>query len=394
MYAKIAQFLVKEFGDDVLKLVGKAGASALGQKAKQVIATEGGQIATAYAKRALASQSTRNMPKAAFTIYKRVLGTNLLRAATDERYDTGDAFVNSFDATSFIMEGILYSTAAKGATNPLKQKAMQRMGIQNGGMARRIRPYQNAYSSYLDDLVKVEDAKRIFPNLNTVTGELEQGFNMQRKFRDISRKTQLSFMRPQNARQEFAGGFIRGGRNQAVGTEIFRTLTAKPQFSRAAWGTNLVQNMDELYLPTTSAGSTFQKAYMALRSFDVLTVKKNVYGGYSRLKRNYIFQDLKAIKQIDNISPQQKIMMAGRSLGITPAKAGRLAGNHTVRQIYLRTGEDERMRGAYIEANSNKSSSVANSGAGQQQRSNGPVQVKGYYRDGFYVKPHTRSPRN
>lgn len=310
--------------------------------------------------------------KASWTIYKRVLGQNLLRAATDERYDVWDAAQNSFSTSSWITESILLSAGSKALTQPVRDAAKRTfLGEGTGAFKSAM---QGKYTSYVDDLLKVERAKSNFPTLNMATGEILPKRTAGMAFADISRKAQLSVMQPQSSAQQFLGGVLKGATNQGIATQVFRGLTGHEHLTRMAWATKYVQNLDELYLPTTSATSTFQKAYLGLRAFDVSTVTKNAYGSYSRLNRKNLLLGAKS-----SIGHKNRLLKLAQNT-FSYEGAGRLAGSLAMRQLLIATGEDDRMRDAYIEANKTKSESNA-----------GLVTVSGYYRNGHYVHKYDRT---
>lgn len=309
--------------------------------------------------------------KASWTVYKRILGQNLLRAATDEHYDVMDAAQNSFSTSSWITESILMSASSKAFTQPLRDTAKRTLigessGAFKAGLSAR-------YTSYVDDLLNVERAKSNFPTLNMQTGEILAKRTPGMVFADISRKAQISALSPQNNAQRFLGGVLKGATNQGVATQVFRGLTGHEHLTRMAWATKYVQNLDELYLPTTTATSDFQKAYLGLRAFDVSTVTKNAFGSYSRLNRKNLLMGAKS-----SIGHKNRLLKLAQNT-FSYEGAGRLAGSLAMRQLLIATGEDDRMKEAYIHANKTKSESNA-----------GLVTVSGYYRNGHYVRKHDR----
>lgn len=309
------------------------------------------------------------LAKASWTIYKRVLGQNLLRAATDKQYTIEDAAQNSFSTSSWITESILLTASSKALTQPVRDAAKRKLVGQGPGLLKES--FQQKYTSYVDDLLKVERAKSNFPTLNTKTGELMKTRSAGMLLSDIGRKAQLSVLSPQSTSQQFFGSALRGAGNQAVGTVVFRSLIGRDHLSRMAWGTKYVQNLDELYLPTTTANSAYQNAYLGLRSFDVATVQKNSFGTYNRLNRKNLLMGAKS-----SIGHSNRLKRLAQNT-FTPQGLGRLTGNMAMRQLLIATGEDERMQEAYKRANSKDSNGSL-------------VTISGYYRNGHYVESYTR----
>lgn len=357
---------------------GGTAAAAESSVLARLTAASGTSRAAGYAANVLESLNESKLARSSWTIYKRILGQNLLRATFDKRYDVSDAARDSFSTSSWITESILLTNTSKAAFQPLTNAAKARLGLVGessflNGVKNRL---AGGTASHVSMLLEMEKARKLYPTLNFVTGEIESRKTYASLLNDISRKAQLTALSPTTPAEQFFNGIVKGGVNQFAGTFVFRNLVGRPHISRAAWATNYVQNLDELYLPTTQADAPFQKAFLALRSFDVLTAQQDRYGSYRRLNRRVLY---------NNIKSTQGHAYRLRKLAtntITPNKIGRLTGNLAMRQMLIATGEDERMGIAYAKANSQKKHTHA-----------GTVNVSGYYRDGHWVKPHTRSER-
>lgn len=329
MWPRLAMMLEEKFGPMVARFVAS--------KAGRVIA---GEVEKAG--------GAKMLSKSYATIYKRIGARNLRKAALSGSFNSLDALRGTTSTTNWIVKRIATAEYLK---------SYRTLAIN------RFATTRNAKLAF--------DARRAISK-EKYSNLLTNAIANQSYGKGLSTAAQY-LLKPQTKKQQYVQGFAKGVFNQSAATAVFNLISVYPEIGGAAWSTQFVQNLDELYLPVGSANSKFAKVEMAVRAFDVASIKKGQSGSYSRILRPELYRGAKAIPS----HPNGTLAGVGNYLGnvFTPQGLGRLTGAFATRQILLATGQDERQQRTYAKAATRNKTYVSG-----YTRSDGSS-VNGYWRD-------------
>jgi len=291
-----------------------------GPMVARFVASKAGRVVAGEVEKA---GGAKLLAKSYATIYKRIGARNLRKAALSGSFNTLDALQGTTSTTNWIVKRIATSEYLK---------TYRSLAINQFATTRNAKIALDARRAA---------SKAKYSNL------LTNAIANQSYGKGLSTAAQY-LLQPQTKKQRFTQGFVKGIFNQSASTAIFNFISVFPETGGAAWSTQFVQNLDELYLPVGSANSKFAKVEMAVRAFDVATIRKGQSGSYSRILRPELYRGIKSIPT----HPNGKLAGVSTFLGntFTPEGLGRLAGAYATRQILLATGQDERQQKTYAKA--------------------------------------------